>query len=217
VRFAWLVWKDARRETRTKEGILAGSVLVLLFLVLYVFAYKATPGPAAATAALWAPLLFGTAALVGRGMASEADRGTLDLLRALPHPLAWHGWSRTLLHAALLALLAAATLLGVTALLGTSANAALAWCLALAIPGLAVVGTLASAIAAQARGREMLLPLLMVPVLAPFLHAGIEATMLAVAGSDLAAASVPLLLMAGYDLLAVGAAWLLWPIVLEGD
>lgn len=213
-----LLWKDARREFRQKEGIQAGLVLVLLFLLLDLFAFPTlADAPRAAAAALWVPLLFGAAAVAGRGFAAENDLATIDLLRAIPSPLGNHGWSRTILHAGLLSILAAATLGLTAALFAVPLTLPLVAMAILAVAGLAIVGTLASAIAAQARSREVLLPLLMVPVLAPLLQAGVEATILALEGATLGQVRVPLLLMAGYDLLAAGVAWLLWPLVLEGD
>jgi len=213
-----LLWKDARRELRRKEGMQAGLVLVLTFLLLDLFAFPTLEGmPDAAAVALWTPLLFGAAALTLRGFAAEADLGTLDLLRGLPSPLGSHGWSRTILNLLLLGILAGLTVGAAAALFALPLSVPLLATLALAVAGLATVGTLASAIAAQARSREMLLPLLMVPVLAPLLQAGVAATMDALQGATTGDLRVHLLLMAGYDILAVGAAWLLWPVVLEGD
>lgn len=217
-RFAALIWKDARRELRGKEALQAGIVLVALFFVLDLFAFPTLEGqPRAAAAALWAPLLYATAALVGRGFASEADRGTLELLRAAPVPVAWHGWSRTVLHTALVLLLAGVTLGLGAALFAVPLTLALAVPIALAALGLAIVGTLASGLSAQARSRETLLPLLLIPVTAPLLQAGILATLSALAGASLAELRTPLLLLAGYDLAALGIAWLLWPFILEAD
>ena len=216
--FASILWKDARRELRQKEGLQAGLVLVLLFLLLDLFAFPTlADAPRAAAAALWVPLLFGAAAVAGRGFAAENDLGTIDLLRAIPAPLGHHGWSRTALHAGLLALLAFATVALLAALFAVPLTVALLAIAGLAVVGLAIVGTLASAIAAQARSREVLLPMLMVPVLAPLMQAGLEATIQALQGATIDQVRVPLLLMAGYDLLAAGVAWLLWPMVLEGD
>lgn len=213
-----LLWKDMRREARHKETMQAGLVLVLLFMLLFLFAFPTLAGsPEAAAAVLWVPLVFAGAALAGRGFASEADLGTLDLLRALPVPLGHHGWSRTLLNTVLLAFLAGLTVGAAAALFAVPVSLALVLGLALAVPGLAIVGTLASAIAAQARSRELLLPLLMVPVLAPLLQAGVHATIQALEGATPTQARVPLLILAAYDLLAAGIAWFLWPIVLEGD
>jgi heme exporter protein B len=218
VSFAALLWKDVRREARGKEGLQAALVLAALFLLLDLFALRGLEGqPRVAAVVLWTPLVFATAALVARGFAHEADRGTLVLLRSAPVPLAWHGWSRTLVHLALVALLAAATLALAAALFALPVSATLVAALALAVPGLAVAGTLASALAAQARMRDALLPVLLVPVLAPLLQAGVEATRLALDGAGPAEARPALLLMAAYDLVAAGVAALLWPALLEAE
>lgn len=216
--FAALLWKDARREARGKEALQAAAVLAALFLLVDLFALRALDEePRMAAVVLWTPLVFAAAALVARGFAGEADRGTLALLRSAPVPLAWHGWSRTLVHLALVAGLAAVTVLLAAGLFALPLSATLLVAVGLGLPGLAIVGTLASALAAQARMRDALLPVLLVPVLAPLLQAGLEATRLALEGASLADARAALLLMLGYDLAALGVAWLLWPVVLEAD
>jgi heme exporter protein B len=216
--FTALLWKDARRELRTRDSLQAGSVLVLLFLILDLFAFPTLQGfERAATAALWTPLLYGAGALAGRGFAAEADRGTLDLLRLAPVPLAFHGIARTLLSFGLIAVLALLTAAAAGALFAVPLGWPLAAALTLSSLGLAIVGTLLGALAAQARSREVLLPLLLVPAVAPLLQSGVEATFRAISGAGWSALQTPLLLMGGYDLIAAGVAWLLWPLVLEGD
>jgi heme exporter protein B len=216
--FGALLWKDARREARGKESVQAALVLVALFLLVDLYAFSSLADqPRMAAAVLWVPLVFAAAALVARGLAGEADKGTLVLLRSAPVPLAWHGWSRTLVNLALVGLLAGATLALAAALFAFPVSAVLAATIALAVPGIAVAGTLASALAAQARMRDALLPVLLVPVLAPLLQAGVEATRLALDGAGWAVARPALLLMAAYDLVALGVAWLLWPVVLDGE
>jgi ABC-type transport system involved in cytochrome c biogenesis permease component len=155
--------------------------------------------------------------LTGRGFAAEADRGTLDLLRSAPVPLLWHGVSRAAVHALLTAGLALLGLGGVWLLFGIAAPLPLLAILLLGALGVAVAGTATSALAAQARGREVLLPILLVPVLAPLLQSGLRATVAGLDGTSLADLRLPLLLMAGYDLVALGAAALVLPIALEGD
>jgi ABC-type transport system involved in cytochrome c biogenesis permease component len=218
VTFSALLWKDTQRELRGKEALQAGLVIVGLFLVLDILAFPDLAGEFTATASvLWAPLLYATAALVGRGFASEYDRHTIQLLRSSPVPAAWHGWSRTIVHGVLVFVLAAATVLLVDALFAIRVTPALWLTVALAAVGLTTVGTLASGLAAQARAREALLPILLIPVVVPLLHAGISATVGALAGGSAADLRPALLLMVGYDVAALGIAWLLWPVVLEVD
>jgi ABC-type transport system involved in cytochrome c biogenesis permease component len=120
-------------------------------------------------------------------------------------------------HAGLVALLAIVSVLLSAALFALPLSASLVASLLLGAIGLTVVGTLASGLAAQARAREALLPILLVPVAAPLLQAGLAGTMGALAGAPAAELRAPLLLAAGYDVAAIGIAWLLWPAVLEAE
>ncbi len=213
-----LLWKDLRRELRGKEGIAAGLVLVALFLTLDLWAFNdLSTQPAAAAVVLWTPIVFATAALVGRGMATEVDRGTMEWLRSLPGSLGLHGLSRTLIDGTM-ALLIAIFTAGLATLLFDIALSAPVWLfLLLGIIGLVTVGSLVAGLAAHASAREVLLPILLVPVAAPLLMACVEGTMAALNGGNLSDVRAPLLIAIGYDLVVAGVAWLLWPIVLEGD
>lgn len=221
---AWTAWKavlgrDVRREVRSKDALLAGLLVAGLFLLVDLFAFTDLVGQErAAAAAIWTPILFGAAALCARCFAADTDRGTLDLLLLAPVPRLWHGASRTLTNLATVALLTTLTAGATCALFAVPASAALALVLALAVVGVAVVGTLAGGLAAHARSRDSLVPVLMLPVLAPLVQAGVHATWQAISGANLGSPQLqaPLLLMAGYDLVACGVAWLLWPHLLEG-
>ncbi len=212
--FIDLLWKDTRRELRSKESLQAGLVLVGLFFVLYLFAITDLQDPRLAAVALWTPILYSTAALSARGMATEVDRGTIQLLLTAPQPRSDHGWSRTIVNLAASSLLTAFTVLLAAVGFGFPLSPTIGLIALLATIGLTVIGTLAGSLAAQARARELLTPILIIPVAAPLLQAGISATLDVLAGGD---GSAGLLLMLGYDVVAIGIAWILWPFALEVD
>ncbi len=212
--FVDLLWKDTRRELRSKESLQAGLVLVGLFFVLYLFAITDLQDPRLAAVALWTPILYSTAALSARGMATEVDRGTIQLLLTAPQPRSDHGWSRTIVNLAASGLLTAFTVLLAAVGFGFPLSPTIGLIALLATIGLTVIGTLAGSLAAQARARELLTPILIIPVAAPLLQAGISATLDVLAGGD---GSAGLLLMLGYDVVAIGIAWILWPFALEVD
>lgn len=213
-----LLWKDVRRELRGKEGLAAGLVLVALFLVLDLWAVnELSTEPRTAALVLWTPITFAVAAVVGRGMATETDRGTMEWLRSLPVGHGLHGLSRTLVDLGLTFLVAASTLVLAALLFAIPLSAPLWAIMALGTIGLTVVGSLSGGIAAHASAREVLLPILMVPVLAPLLLACVQGTITVLGGGSWGDLNAPLLIAVGYDLVAIGVAWLLWPIVLEGD
>jgi heme exporter protein B len=80
--------------------------------------------------------------------------------------------------------------------------------------GLVVTGTVFSAVAAHARMRELLLPLLLLPILAPLLIAAVEATASLFAeqpGLD----RTWLAFLGGFDIVFLTASWLLSDFLLE--
>jgi heme exporter protein B len=80
--------------------------------------------------------------------------------------------------------------------------------------GLAVVGTVFSAMASQARMRELLLPLLLLPILAPVLIAGVEATA-ELLGPEHMVGREWLSMLAGFDVIFLTATWLLSGFLVE--
>ena len=80
--------------------------------------------------------------------------------------------------------------------------------------GLAVVGTVFSAMASQARMRELLLPLLLLPILAPVLIAGVEATA-GLLGPEHLLERQWLSMLGGFDVIFLTATWLLSGFLVE--
>ena len=80
--------------------------------------------------------------------------------------------------------------------------------------GLAVTGTVFSAVAAQARMRELLLPLLLLPVLVPLLLAAVEATAGLLSDTpELQTTWIELLV--GFDVMFFTVSWLLSDFLLQ--
>jgi len=90
----------------------------------------------------------------------------------------------------------------------------LALVLALGTIGLVVTGTVFSAVAAHARMRELLLPLLLLPILAPLLIAAVEATASLFAEQP-ALDRAWLAFLGGFDIVFLTASWLLCDFLLE--
>jgi ABC-type transport system involved in cytochrome c biogenesis permease component len=213
-----LLWKDLRRELRGKEGLAAGLVLVALFLMLDLWAFNdLSQEPRTAAAILWTPLVFATAAIVGRGMATEVDRGTMEWLRSLPISPGLTGLSRTLIDGALALFIAMVTVFFASLLFTIPVSMPLLVVMLLGIVGLVTVGALTGGLAAHASAREVILPIMLVPVVAPLLMACMQATITVLAGGTWSDIRAPLLIAGGFDLVAAGTAWLLWPIIVEGD
>jgi heme exporter protein B len=178
--------KDLRIEGRSRVALNQVLPFSLLVLVLFAFALDPDRGVLVEAAAglYWVAVLFSALLAVQRSQAIEAGEGTRDALRlsGLDPAGVFLGKAgavalqllvlEVLLGAGIVVLYnvepAGLALLGVTALVATA--------------GLAAAGTLYGAIAAGLRVRETLLPLLLLPVVAPVLIAATRASEAALSG-----------------------------------
>jgi heme exporter protein B len=216
-----VIRKDLRLELRTGESVPTMVLFSLSTLVLFHFALDArtVAGPLAA-GVLWVTLLFAAVLAVTRLFVSEREQGGFDGFLLAP-------FDRTALLLAkatvLFGFLAAAELILVPAfailLLGPSPWGALPGLivvLALADLGIAIVGTLVGALAVQTRARELLVPLLALPLSIPLVIAGARATspLLAEAGAG-ALEGRWLLVLGLYDLVFGLLAFAIFDFLLE--
>ncbi|MET0326257.1 MAG: heme exporter protein CcmB [Ilumatobacteraceae bacterium] len=175
--------KDLRIEWRSRIGLNQVLPFAAIVMVLFAFAldrFPAAPGTTGETllesvapGLVWLATLFSLLLLVQRTFAVESEDGALDALRASGVDAAALFWGKTVALAAQLAVLEALLLLTAILLYGVEVRPSgvvllvVTWLAATV--GLAAVGTLYGGLAAGARGRETLLPLLMLPVVAPVL------------------------------------------------
>jgi len=169
---AALARKDLKVELRTGDTLPAMLLFVLTALVVFHFALPAGATDEAAYGLLWIAIVF--TALVGltRAWVPEHEHGVLDGLVLAPcdRSAIWLG--KTI---ASLAFLLAAQVVALPAFalffapLGASALAGVI----LADLGLCAVGSLVAAMAAGTRSREILLPLLLLPLAIPLVVGGV--------------------------------------------
>jgi heme exporter protein B len=186
-----LVRKELLLEWRTKESVPAMALFSLTTFVIFHFALdrSSLEGDLAA-GVLWATLLFAAILGINRLFVAEREQGGFEAFLLAPVD------RTTLLLAkatALFCYLTAVELVAVPAfavlLLGPSPGPALPeliGVLVLANAGIAAVGTLASALAIQTRARDLIAPLVALPLLVPVVIAGARATspLLLEAGAD---------------------------------
>jgi heme exporter protein B len=172
---AALARKDLLVELRTRDTVPAMLLFVVAALVVFHFALPAESSRLAASGMLWIALLFTALLALVRAFVGEQDQGTLDGLVLAPcdRSAIWLG--KTLSVLAFL-LFAEAVALPAFALFYEDVTWELVAGVALANVGIATVGTLLGAMAAAARTRELLLPLLFLPVAIPLIVGGVGAT-----------------------------------------
>jgi heme exporter protein B len=166
--------KDLAIEWRSRQ--VTNQVLPFTGLTLVLFAF-ALDGDAitdrVAPGLFWLAATFSLIILVQRTFAVETSDGALDTLRVAGVDPAGIYLGKSIALAVQLAVLEVLLLVGVIVFYGSSVRPAgialVATTAVLATCGLAFVGTLYGGLAAGAKGRETLLPLLLLPVVAPVL------------------------------------------------
>lgn len=173
--------KDLRIERRSR--VLLNQVVPFAVLVMVVFAFALDDDAVLTRVApglVWLATLFSLLVMVQRSFAVETADGALDALRVagVAPSAVFIGKSAALVVELLVleALLFGAAVVLYRAEVAWSAVLLLIATSFLATCGLAFVGTLYGGLAAGARGRETLLPLLVLPVVAPALIGATRAT-----------------------------------------
>jgi heme exporter protein B len=171
---AALARKDLKVELRARDTLPAMLLFVLSTLVVFHFALSTASADSAAYGLLWVAIVF--TALVGltRAWVPEQEHGVLDGLVLAPcdRSAIWLG--KTI--ATLTFLLAAQVVaLPAFALLFAPLDARAIAGVVLADVGICAVGSLLAAMAAAARARELLLPLLLLPLAIPLVVGGVGA------------------------------------------
>lgn len=170
-----LARKDLKLELRGRDTLPAMLLFVLSTLVVFHFALPKGASDDAAYGLLWVAIVFTALLGLARAWVPEGDAGALDGLVLAPcdRSAIWLG--KTL---ATLAFLTAAELVALPAfaLLFAPVGASVVAGVALASVGICAVGSLLSAMAAASRGREVILPLLLLPLSIPLIVGGVGAT-----------------------------------------
>ncbi len=216
---AIVLGKELRLEFRTRELLNATIVFAIIVVVLFSFAFDPTPtesrryGPGL----LWIAFLFAGSLMLHPSFGREQSNNTLDALRMAPVSSFAILLGKMLANFLFLAV-AELVLVPVFAVLYDVSISGiigrLALVLALGTLGIVVTGTVFSAISAHARMRELLLPLLLLPLLAPLLVAAVEATA-SLFGEKPFLDRTWVAFLAGFDVVFLTAAWLLCDFLME--
>jgi heme exporter protein B len=172
---AALARKDLRLELRARDTLPAMVLFVLATLVVFHFALPADAGDDAAYGLLWIALVFTALLGLARAWAPEREAGALDGLVLAPSDRSAIWLGKTLATLAFLAV-AEVVALPAFALLFAPLDVPSVLGVVLASVGICAVGSLVSAMAAAARGREVLLPLLFLPLAIPLVVGGVGAS-----------------------------------------
>lgn len=212
--------KDLRGELRGRETLPALVQFVVLALIIARFAFDVDQVGSArlSPGILWFVLVFAGLVAFGRAFAVERESGALEAMLLTPAGASAIFAGKAVAAAAVLVACEAALLPAMAIFLGTPLSALVAATVLVATVGMAALGCLFAAIAAQTRARELLLPVLALPLWVPFVVVGGHAVQTAMAGQSPASMSLdgqPLLVLADFDILFVVVAGLAARFVLD--
>jgi len=222
VRRAWaVVWKDVLAERRSKETVNA----VLFFSVLLLFVFEFTLGAdrdrlaSVLPGLLWLGVLLAALLGLGRSFVLERENECWEALLLTPGDKSAVYVGKLAGNLLLMALVEAVVLTLFTLFMNVDVGRALPGLLlvlALGTLGIAAVGTLFGAMTAHVRARELLFPVLLLPVLVPVLLAIVKSTEALLAGEPLGVVSHWLKLLVAADVIYVVVGLLTFDVLLEG-
>ena len=176
-----LVRKDLRAELRNLEAVPAMTLFAVSTFVLFHFALdRDRLAGSLASGVLWVALLFAAVLGINRLFVTEREQGGFDAFLLAPvDRTAMFVAKALVLFGFLVVVEVVAVLAFALLLLGPGLGQTvpeLPLVLLLADAGLAVIGTLVGALAVQTRARDLIVPLLALPLSVPLLIAAAEAT-----------------------------------------
>ena len=212
-----IIWKDIVLELRRRDTVFSLFVLGVLILLVFALAIDVEEGAAeVAPGALWIAVTLAATLGMGRTFALERendgmtglmlapiDRGTVFIAKWIVNLLTLMAFEALFLPAFCL-IFSLPPLRTIGALLPTLVAANI---------GLAAVGTLFALAALGTRARELMLPLLVLPLQTPLLIAAVRATQQVLGGSDPLALGAAGSIMVAYDIVFVALGWIVFEYV----
>ncbi len=219
---AILAMKELRAELRTRELLTTTVMFVVVVLFLFSYAFEPTSAESRrfGPGLLWLAFLFAGSLMLQPCFLKEQQNDTLSALRLAPvepFSIFLGKFAANLLFLFFAELL----LLPIFAILYDVPVVGVLWQLLLVFlfgsAGIVCLGTTLSAISAHARMRELLLPLLLMPMLAPVVAASTKATAWLLAETpDLRSQWLgPLSFLVAFDAMFLTATWLFGEYLLE--
>ena len=219
LRKIWAIMaKDIAAELHTREMVSAMLVFAVLSLLVFSFALdlRGDMAEAAAPGVLWATVAFAGTLGLSRSLAREQQTGCIDGLLLAPMDRSAIFFGKVLGNLLFIGVVEI-VLLPLTVILFNLPllRPPVMLVIALGTVGYAAVGTLLAAIAVNTRAREVMLPILLLPLAIPNLIAAVQATGGLIEGASLADVGGWVQLLVAYDLVIIAVSMLTFEYVVE--
>jgi len=213
-----ITWKDALSGMRTKEIIFSVLVFTLLVIVIFNFAFGTSQEmmELVAPGILWVTFAFAGVLSLNRSFIPEKEQDCLEGLMACPvsreaiYVGKMLGSLLFMLIIEVIALLIFAFLFNLPVL-----SLQIVAITVLATIGFVAVGTLFSALAVNTKAREMVLPILFLPIVAPIIISAVKASELALSGESWSRLSSWLQIIGAFDVIFLVVSFLIFAFVIE--
>jgi len=217
--------KDLRLEWRSRDSINGMLFFALLVVVVFGLAFDPTGYPATTRqvtgAILWVALLFASITALNQSWTRELRNQVLEAQRMTPAPASTLFLGKAIANM-LFVLVVEAVMAPIFVVFFNLHPLGNAWLLALIMPlgtwALVVNGTFFAALGLRARNRELLLPLLLLPITLPALLAMVQSTT-GVLAADLDPIQINTWIkqLIAYDIIFTTACILLFETVLNAE
>ncbi len=213
-----ILWKDVKIELRSKEAFSASFVFSVIVLVIFNFALDLTTEDALRLAPgfLWVAFAFGGILALNRSFALEKEDGCAQALTLAPVDRGAVYVGKLLANITFMLAMEIIILPLFIVLFNIEAIGSIALLLLvflLGTIGFASVGTIFSAVAANTRMREVMLPVLLLPITVPVLIAAVMTTAYALGVRD--DVSFWFKFLVAYDIIFFVVSFLLFEYVVE--
>jgi heme exporter protein B len=199
--FRAVLWKDLVSEWRSRDRLVAMTVFSVLVITILYFSAPPGPDPASRThlpGLFWIAVVFASVLGLNRSFALELENEALSGLALTPADRGWIFLGKATASLVLLMTVVVLTAFVFGLFFGIDL-------VPIALPafgvatlgciGLSSIGTLFAAIAVRTTYREVMLPLLLLPLLLPVVLSAVRATGALLDGDALPFSSVQLLLV----------------------
>ena len=213
-----LLWKDVLIELRTRDAIVAMMVFGILALTVFNFAFELRAESIALVApgVLWVAVLFAGVLGLGRAFTHERERGSMEGLLLCP---ADRGTIFVAKFLANLTFIGAAEIVIVPVYDSFFDVAALrpgvVAVILLATIGFAAVGTVFGAMSVNTRAKEVMLPVLLLPIVTPLIIGAVRATGVLIDGGAFSDIWTWVNLLIAVDVVYLTVSFLVFEFVLE--
>ncbi len=213
-----ITWKDTISEMRTKEIISSVLVFTILVIVIFNFAFGGSQETMrlVAPGILWVTFAFAGVLSLNRAFIPEKEQGCLEGLMACPisRESIYVG---KMLGSLLFMLIIEAIALPIFSFLFNLPvlSFQIITITVLTTVGFVAVGTLFSALAVNTKAREMVLPILFLPIVVPIIIGAVEASGKALSGASWSELSSWLQIIGAFDVIFIVVSFLVFAYIIE--